>query len=363
MDKPFCTYKIVNAPDDSFFIGANTEKGFRLAPGGVFDEENFDRVFILKGGPGTGKSTFMKKIIKCVEDAGGKTVKYFCSSDPDSLDAVIVYTDGKKYLMCDGTAPHVTEMKYPGAISKIINLSPTWDEEKLASCRDEIISLSEQKSAYFASAYKYLTSAYELRRSLRNITDKVCDKDKLKSAVSRFADKFRKLKGKRSDVYTEAFSMKGAVAFDTYLKSAAEIYYLTDAYGISELYLKLLSEELEKRGVGYVGIISPISSDSLTGIYIEESGVLITLSCYEGDLPEGKKVNMKRFLNGTELEYRGKYRFGTKCYNALLSGAAECLGEARKKHFELEEIYVHAMNFRKVDKLYRLAAAEIVQKG
>ena len=363
MDKPFCTYKIIPSLENSYFIGANTENGFRLTPGGVFDEENFDRVFILKGGPGTGKSTFMKKIIKSVEDAGGAAKKYYCSSDPDSLDAVIISVNSKKYLICDGTAPHVTEMKYPGAVSKIVNLSPAWDDEKLSSQRDEIISISEKKSSCFTNAYKYLVSAYSVRRTLQSVTNRVCDTEKLKGAVSRFAEKFRKFKGEKHSVYTEAFSMKGAVAFNTVFKSADEIYYLSDSYGISELYLKLLSEELKKQGTGHIEILSPINSDLLSGIYIEDAGVLVTHNNYEGELPEGKKVNMKRFLNGTELEYRGKYRFASKCYNALLSGAAECLSEARRKHFELEDIYIAAMNFKKADRLYRETVSDIIPKN
>lgn len=363
MDKPFCTYTLVKSPRDSFFIGANTEKGFRLSPGGIFDEKNYDGVFILKGGPGTGKSTFMKKIIKHAERAGANTKKYYCSSDPDSLDAITVVSDGKKYLVCDGTSPHVTEMNYPGAISKIVNLSTAWDSYMLAEKREEIITLSTEKSELFSSAYKYLLSAYEIHRSLLQIAERVCDTEKLENTVSRFSERYRKFKGEKREAYTEAFSMKGAVALDTFLRDASEIFYLSDSYCISELYLNILSRELELRGVGFYKILSPINSGVISGIYITGGKVLITHDNLDGKIPEGKIINTKRFLNGKEPEYRGRYRLAAKCCKALLEGAEENLSEAKKRHFALEEIYVPAMNFKKVDRLCRETVSEIFCKS
>jgi Mrp family chromosome partitioning ATPase len=45
-----------------FFAAANTEMGFRSLFDEIFAPEKFRRIYILKGGPGTGKSTLMRNL-------------------------------------------------------------------------------------------------------------------------------------------------------------------------------------------------------------------------------------------------------------------------------------------------------------
>ena len=55
------------------------------------------RVFILKGSPGSGKSTVMKRIAARAEAEGHPLTVIRCSSDPDSLDGVML-TDLGRHL-------------------------------------------------------------------------------------------------------------------------------------------------------------------------------------------------------------------------------------------------------------------------
>lgn len=351
MDKPFCTYRLLSREENSYFIGANSEKGFIMANNDRFNEENFDRVFILKGGPGTGKSTFMRKTANEFKDKDFIIEYYYCSSDPDSLDAVIIKNDLQRYLIIDGTNPHVTEMRFPGAVSEIIDVSSTWSRELLTERKKKIFELTKSKSSCFESAYKYLSAAAELHRSQLKLSYRVCDIDKMNGAVLRMCSSFKKKEGTFESLYTDAFSMDGAVATDCYFRSAETIYYLTEPFGIYEIYLKQICQYLEKHGVGHVKLISPVNSEALNGVYIKGPKCLMVAKKYRGDLPDGKDVNMKRFLNGEERAYKGRYRFGTKCENALYEGAYECLLHAKEHHFELEQIYSEAMNFKKLNRI------------
>ncbi len=65
--------------------------------------ENTNRYFI-KGRPGTGKSTFMKKLAQAAFDRGFHIERYHCSFDPNSLDMVVI----RELSIClfDSTAPH-----------------------------------------------------------------------------------------------------------------------------------------------------------------------------------------------------------------------------------------------------------------
>ncbi len=61
------------------------------------------RIFI-KGRPGSGKSTFMKKIARAAEQQKFETEVYHCSFNPESIDMVIVRELG--FALFDSNAPH-----------------------------------------------------------------------------------------------------------------------------------------------------------------------------------------------------------------------------------------------------------------
>ena len=84
-----------------FFLGSNTKYGF--IP--MFDEINKPdrggKLFVLKGGAGSGKSTMMKKFGQHFKGTDENMEIIPCASDPNSLDAV--YVPGKNIAILDGT--------------------------------------------------------------------------------------------------------------------------------------------------------------------------------------------------------------------------------------------------------------------
>jgi len=145
---------------ENFFAAANTAGGFVCWYDDIFNPRELDFCYIIKGGSGTGKSTLMKKVAAKAEKLGGRCERYYCSSDPTSLDGVIAtLSDGRRIAMLDGTAPHTHDPKYPGAAEAIINLGQYWCEDILKGQREEIIALSERKSRLFGQAYGYFGAA------------------------------------------------------------------------------------------------------------------------------------------------------------------------------------------------------------
>lgn len=88
----------------TYFLGANTRKGFESLYEGFIDRDNTLDILVLKGGPGVGKSTLMKYLGKQAEEHGEDVEYICCSGDPDSLDAV--YLPRLGVIAVDGTSPH-----------------------------------------------------------------------------------------------------------------------------------------------------------------------------------------------------------------------------------------------------------------
>ena len=92
-------------PHIEYFLGANSPSGFYSLYDQLLPPERARAIYILKGGPGCGKSTLMRKVAAWAQEAGLETEYILCSGDPDSLDALIL--PGRAVAIVDGTAPHM----------------------------------------------------------------------------------------------------------------------------------------------------------------------------------------------------------------------------------------------------------------
>ena len=70
--------------DIRYFLGANSPDGFYSLYDQMIDPVQARRIYILKGGPGCGKSTLMRRVAARAEELGQETEYIHCSGDPDS---------------------------------------------------------------------------------------------------------------------------------------------------------------------------------------------------------------------------------------------------------------------------------------
>lgn len=87
-----------------FFLGVNSPQGFVSRFDQLAGTGDDWRTFLLKGGPGTGKSTILGKIAAHFGKSHSDMQIIHSSYEPDSLDAVIL--PGLKASIADGTSPH-----------------------------------------------------------------------------------------------------------------------------------------------------------------------------------------------------------------------------------------------------------------
>lgn len=137
-----------------YFAAMNSYGGFVSHYRDCFAQE---RRYIIKGGPGCGKSTLMRRIAREAEQRGLEVEYYDCSSDPGSLDGIVLPSLG--IAMFDGTAPHEEAASAPGWRDNLIDLGAYWDSKALREHQDEIIPLSEKKTEAYHGAYRYLGMA------------------------------------------------------------------------------------------------------------------------------------------------------------------------------------------------------------
>ena len=147
----------------TLFPGAMGPDGFISCFDHLIDDSILRRKLILKGGPGVGKSTFMRRVHAALCANGEPSTLYFCSGDPDSLDGVAVPHAG--LLILDGTAPHTIDPAMPGIDGETLDLGRFLHKEVFKRRREELFVLAEENRAHYKNAFACLSAAGSLRRA------------------------------------------------------------------------------------------------------------------------------------------------------------------------------------------------------
>lgn len=333
------------------FAGANTPAGFCSSYDIIADERSMERVYIIKGGAGTGKSTLMYKIASAAEKQGRRCEYYLCGSDPDSLDCVVI--DGKIAVL-DGTAPHVREMKYPGASSSMIDISRFWDSSVLIPHREELVQRSAAKTAAYASSYRWLAAADAVHREQIALSAKLFDEEKARGYIGRLLGKLGKIQqGESRMLWSHAVTMKGRWRIK--FRPGTRTFRVSDYYGTAAVFMNLLNRILTEEKIAHTTYSLPLT-DTLSAVYLTDSG--ITFAVGESD---GTVVNMKRFVKETVPEgLRGRIRLSGEITESCLNAASEALADAAEQHFAIESVYKPAMDFKALNKYNETVTREIL---
>lgn len=339
------------------FTAANSAYGFYSYFDELVDAAQFDRVYLIKGGPGTGKSTFLKKIARMAQNQGLDVEMVCCSSDPASLDGVRIAQ--KKLAIIDATSPHSYDAKYPGAFDNIINLGQFWDEQKLKDNKKEIINIMTKISACYSSAYNILKAAGALEAEYLHFVDGITQNTKVQTqikkiirqnAITTSANKSPRLyKRLISAIGPNAIFTKGAT-LDTLCKQAI---LLDDSVNIAGTILNRLQSYFIKIGYDVIAFYSPLMpKDRIEHIIIPELelGVISSGHVFDSDyLPDEKIIKTIHTKNLLDKEVfsqnKNKLGFLKKMSKELICSATQKIGEAKSLHDKLEQHYINAMDF------------------
>ena len=141
----------------TYFLGANTAEGFFSCYDDFCVPEEGNFLWVLKGGPGCGKSTFMRAMGRAAEERGLDVEYVLCSGDPDSLDGV--YIPALRLGYVDGTAPHRLDVPYPAIRGAYLDLGRFYDAEGLRARDGAMLALFGRYRECYAAAYRALAAA------------------------------------------------------------------------------------------------------------------------------------------------------------------------------------------------------------
>lgn len=349
-----------------YFAGATASAGFTSYFDELYDAKEGFKVYILKGGPGTGKSTLMKKIASRLDGADIPYELFYCSSDPDSLDAIRI--PSLKTVVLDGTSPHTLDPVFPGACEVIVNLGECFNKKSLFSNREKIIDLSLSCKKMHKEARKYINAAGSLSEDSLSVGLISCDLEKAVHFGESRAKKygFSKIeKPKETHLFLSAVTPKGIVSFEQTLENISDdVYVIEDNIGgASGIIISKIKTEMLKKGYEIISFMSPLISGKTEHIYIPEQKIAFCTQnqYFKGTPSPHRTVHASRFINKKILsEHKTRLNFNKKASIKLLENASVLLNKANALHRELEEYYINAMDYKKLDKVSQSLTEEIV---
>jgi hypothetical protein len=350
----------------NMFPGGNTSKGFYSRFDNIISPEEARRIFVIKGGPGTGKSTLMKNISEIMTDHGYDVELMHCSSDSKSLDGVVV--PELRVALIDGTAPHVTDPKAPGAVDEIINLGEYWSEEAIAGNRTRIMKISNEIKVFFQRAYRYLKAAYLIYEDSSALYGSVMNRAGLSSIAGEFSGilfdalPFSDKPGRQRCLFASAITPDGPVSYVDDLLTLDNIYILEGFPGSgTDIVLERIKTAAVERGFDVEAFYCGFDPDRLEHLIIPElnTGFSTAGKYHSTDACAVRRVDFRQLLDdgvisvlSQELDYNGHE------FDRLLDKAVKMISNAKKLHDELEACYMPHMDFEGIKK----KQDEIVQR-
>ena len=327
-----------------FFLGANSGRGFQNLFGEFCTPEDHHDLLVLKGGPGAGKSTMMRRIGQAMEQRGEQVEYFYCSGDPKSLDGV--------HIPRIRTAPHVIEPKYPAAADRYVNLGEFYDITAAKTARADIIRHTKAVSAAYQRAYRALGAARQIEDDTAVLMTGGLDGDKLLRRTEGIIG--REIRGKGPggpDAFRFLGSMtcKGPIwRFDTAAALCPKVYQLQDSFGFATPMLEQIRAAARSRGYRAIVCPDPEHIDRIQHLLLPDLGLAFVTSregmVYDG--PAYRRVRLDAMMPGSYYKRnKSRLKFVRRVVEVLRAEGLEALREAKAAHDALEAVYVPYVDF------------------
>ncbi len=338
-----------------YFLDSNTPEGFFSYYEYLMKQEEAERIYIIKGGPGTGKSTTIKRAGKWAEDAGFHVDYIHCSCDPDSMDGIIIQE--LRVALVDGTSPHMVEPKTPGAVDSIINMGRFWDEEGLRKEKEGIMHSNKIIAQNFARAYGYLAAAGQLYRDMDNIMMSCRNRGAFQSIVDEIISDIPQSPGKMGEerkCFLSAITPNGKIDYTTNLASYAEVVLICSDFETENgALITEAAQHMLERGLDIECYYHPMMpTERIEHIYVPTLGrAYITQSAKSMSTIEAKKIISAEQVVRKDIlrRFAIDLSYNHMCMDNLVGKAVDTISKAKKEHDTMEQYYITNMNFAQIE--------------
>lgn len=339
--------------DAQFYLGANAPQGFVSYYNKWLDLGRLNRLFIIKGAPGNGKSSFMKRVAAKLE--GQEREVILCSGDTRSWDGV--YFPKLGVAFADGTPPHTLEPTYPLAVEMYLPLTQFVDDAALSRERKNAISLQDTMRGDYARLYRVLSAVKSLQDEQKALITDLSALEALRrrtrGIIRREIKRGTGGNGVLRKRFLSALSPDGTVTlWDTVSLLADRVYELQDSYRQAHAVLAPICTAALDAGSEVIACYDTYAPTARPAHLILPEARLAFVSAPPKD-PYPAEPYRRIRLDATVPQpvlknHRLRLRFLKKTETALMEDASGILAGIMEKHRQLEDIYNPHVDFDRV---------------
>ncbi len=350
-----------------YLVCGHTAKGYVNLAG--TNLEPLNKIYLLMGGPGTGKLDLWKEIASKLEGQD-ETVEYLHSpSDPEALDGMLFPALGVGIV--NAAVPQMTELRAPGAMEEYINLEEAWDINSLTYQKDRILELTKSMQLYYEKAYEEFGEGLRVHDEWEKIYIRAMDFTKANQLTTEvIATLFTDIRFDKPSCVKHRFfggsTPNGPMDFVTNITAdIATRFFIKGRPGSGKsTMLKKLLEAAKARGIDTEVYHCGFDPDSLDMLLFPELSLSIFDStspheyypCREGD----KVIDMYTQLikEDTDEHYAAELEDIVARYRSHTKAGTAYLAAAKDKMLELEQLYQDATDYEAIN----LISEELYQR-
>lgn len=330
----------------TYYLGANTPEGFASHYTALFHDRRIRNLVIIKGGPGCGKSTLMRHVAAAAKERGCDTEQILCSSDPDSLDGVIIPKAG--LALVDGTAPHVVEPPLCGLGAWYLDLGKFYNGSVLEQNSTALLDAKEKNAACYPLCYLALRSAKAASDGLHKIAKTALPPDTLTETKARLLPRLLPQNADGGDVlhrFVSAITPKGLLC--TALPCAT-VYPIRDSYGLSAPLLEGICADYAAAGHTVIRAYDPLSPNQLQAVQVPalDTAYVISSRLFPLAGQNAPWLDLDALV-AQRLTYEQEQRLHAleQLRSSAVHEAVRYLTTAKRHHDALEDAYRPSVDF------------------
>ena len=334
----------------TYFLGGASPEGFETD---FWNEQRACYGIMLKGGPGTGKSTLMKRIAEAFPDEAVSV--YHCASDPDSLDAVVLEERG--VYIADATAPHEAGTPLPGVTGELNDLAEGTDRVAMQAVSEPVRALYAANQAAHLQARKGFAGIAALEEQIMLTGSQALLHDRLVRFSGRLAGRIlpKKTAARGIIQFRQRIAMTpcGRIA---YLPQGYDLILLDDPARTAGVRLLMLLAQSAAENGQTAELTRSLTRKDRAAVMLVLPEQRLVLAVREA-LPQQiaaepvSVVRLRRFYDaGLLRQQRSVMRFCEKAAAAAEEKTAALLLDALHIHDELESYYIRMLDTGRLDR-------------
>jgi hypothetical protein len=323
-----------------------------------------ERVIILQGAPGSGRSTFIRSIGLSLAERGYRVQFWPSPLDASYIDGV--YLQQLKTVVISGDATGSTKIEnHPGIMIHSIDLRDYYNLGELAGSQSEIATLTDQLESIMGVVKSSLEVAREGHKQLSDNYERLLNPGKLQALSQQLIATVLGEGEQATHYFARAITSEGVVDFfEDITRDCTQRYILQGPPGSGKSWvMRRIGEEALAQGHKVAFYHSGLDPDLLEMVVLQSLEIAIV----DGDIvrvanrPGDTHINLTECWDDYDSINQPVINETERLVSNRVYQAVQGLTRARQVEKKLSKLFTKAMRFEQVDARREELIKEILQ--